>query len=43
MEEMGYPRERIKVDRKLLVYNGKVLEMNVFNEEPLVVGEVTRT
>lgn len=29
------------MDRKLLVYDGKVLEVNVFNEEPLAVGEVT--
>jgi hypothetical protein len=41
LEERGYPKEKINIKRNLLVYNGKVIEINVFNEDPLVVGEVT--
>jgi hypothetical protein len=37
--EMGYPDA--KVEKKYLVYGGEVLELNLFCEEPLVVGEVT--
>jgi uncharacterized protein YoxC len=37
--EMGYPDAR--VEKKYLVYGGEVLELNMFCEEPLVVGEAT--
>jgi len=37
--EMGYPDA--KVERKHLVFGGEVLELDLFCEEPLVVGEVT--
>jgi hypothetical protein len=37
--EMGYPDAR--VEKKYLVYGGEVLELNLFCEEPLVVGEAT--
>ena len=39
LEEMGYPDAR--VGKKHLVYGGEVLEVDLFCEEPLVVGEVT--
>ncbi|MGB9717819.1 MAG: hypothetical protein ACPL4E_05190, partial [Thermoproteota archaeon] len=35
--EMGYPEAR--VERKHLVYEGEVIEINLFCEEPLVMGE----
>ncbi|RJS85038.1 hypothetical protein CW706_02405 [Candidatus Bathyarchaeota archaeon] len=37
--EMGYSEAR--VERKYLVYQGEVVELNLFCEEPLVVGEAT--
>ncbi|MBO3754987.1 MAG: hypothetical protein FGF53_08975 [Candidatus Brockarchaeota archaeon] len=37
--EMGYPEAR--VERKHLVYEGEVIEINLFCEEPLVIGEAT--
>lgn len=39
LEELGYPDAR--VDRKYLVSDGEVVEVNMFCERPLVVGEVT--
>ena len=41
LRERGYPEEKIDVGRKILIYNGKTVEINIFNEDPLVVGEVT--
>ncbi|MBO3840595.1 MAG: hypothetical protein JTT17_07270 [Candidatus Brockarchaeota archaeon] len=37
--EMGYPEAR--VEKKHLVYEGEVVEINLFCEEPLVIGEAT--
>lgn len=39
LEEMGYPEAR--VERKVLVYDGEIVEVNLFCEKPLVVGEAT--
>jgi len=39
LEEMGYPAA--KVERKILVRNGEAIEVNMFCEDPLVVGEAT--
>jgi hypothetical protein len=39
LEELGYPDAR--VDKKYLVSDGEVVEINIFCERPLVVGEVT--
>ncbi len=41
LEERGYSKEKLSVGRRTLVYEGKVIEINIFNEDPLVVGEVT--
>jgi len=41
LRERGYPEERIDVGRKVLVCDGRTVEVNIFNEDPLVVGEVT--
>jgi len=41
LEDLGYPEEKIRVGRKILVYKGEPVEINVFNEDPLIVGEVT--
>jgi len=39
LEEMGYPEAT--VERKVLVYDGEIVEVNLFCEKPLVVGEAT--
>lgn len=39
LEEMGYPEA--SVERKYLVYEGEVVEINLFCEKPLVVWEAT--
>lgn len=41
LSEMGYPEAT--VSRRIFVYNGEILEINVFCEKPLVVGETTMT
>jgi hypothetical protein len=37
LEELGYPDARI--ERKVLVHDGEAVEINMFCEDPLVVGE----
>ncbi|MGC8935041.1 MAG: hypothetical protein ACP5LN_07795 [Thermoproteota archaeon] len=39
LKEMGYPDA--KVEKKYLVYKDEVIEINLFCEKPLVVGEAT--
>ncbi|NHV97651.1 MAG: hypothetical protein HA494_07720 [Thaumarchaeota archaeon] len=39
LEEMGYPGAR--VEKKFFVHGGEVIEVNLFCEKPLVVGEAT--
>ncbi len=39
LEDRGF--KDVSVERKVLVYGGEVLEINLFCEKPLVVGEVT--
>jgi predicted nuclease with TOPRIM domain len=39
LEEMGYAGA--KVEKKFFVYGGEVVEINLFCEKPLVVGEAT--
>jgi len=39
LEEMGYPDAR--VGRKILAYDGEAVEINLFCENPLLVGEAT--
>ena len=39
LEEMDYPEA--KVEKKYLVYEGEVIDINLFCEKPLVVGEAT--
>jgi len=41
LEERGYPREKINVRKDKINYENKIIEIDVFNEDPLVVGEVT--
>ncbi|MEM2057957.1 MAG: hypothetical protein QXO76_06910 [Thermoproteota archaeon] len=39
LEELGY--QDVRVGREYVVKNGQVLEIDIFCENPLVVGEVT--
>jgi len=39
LEEMGYPEA--KVEKKIFVHDGEIVEINLFCEKPLVVGEAT--
>ncbi|MEM1570113.1 MAG: hypothetical protein QXH47_03020 [Candidatus Bathyarchaeia archaeon] len=39
LENMGY--FDVEIDRKVLLHDGRIYEVNVFSEDPLVVGEVT--
>jgi len=41
IEKMGYPEAT--VGKKYLLYQGEPLEINIFCEEPLIVGEVAIT
>jgi len=40
--ELGYADAKVEV-RKHMIYEGRIIEINVFSEEPLIVGEVTLT
>ena len=40
--ELGYPEAKVEA-RKHVVYEGRLVELNVFSEEPLIVGEATLT
>ncbi len=40
--ELGYPEAKVEV-RKHIVHEGRLIELNIFSEEPLIVGEVTLT
>jgi len=39
LEEMGYPEA--KVEKKVFAHDGEIVEINLFCEKPLVVGEAT--
>ncbi len=41
LEEKGYSRAEINVRKGIFVYDGEIFEIDVFNEKPLIVGEVT--
>jgi hypothetical protein len=41
LEERGYPKEKIRLGRRKIAHEKEEEEINIFNEDPLVVGEVT--
>ncbi|MGC8632010.1 MAG: hypothetical protein ACP5T2_06315, partial [Thermoprotei archaeon] len=41
LEDEGYDEKALDIGRRVLISGGKQVEIDVFNEEPLVVGEVT--
>ncbi|MGB9760613.1 MAG: hypothetical protein ACP5KW_10005 [Thermoproteota archaeon] len=41
LEDKGYQREKINVRKTMIVHNNKIVEVDIFNEDPLVVGDVT--
>jgi len=40
--ELGYPEAKVEV-RKHIIHEGRLIELNIFSEEPLIVGEATLT
>ncbi len=40
LEDRGYDEQKLEIGRKELMVNGGQVEIDIFNEEPLVVGEV---
>jgi len=40
--ELGYPEAKVEVG-KHIVHEGRLIELNIFSEEPLIVGEATLT
>ncbi|MEM3570039.1 MAG: hypothetical protein QXU11_02245 [Thermoproteota archaeon] len=41
LEERGCPKEKIRLGRRKITHEKEEEEINIFNEDPLVVGEVT--
>jgi len=42
LEEKGYPAEKVNIEVNVrFVVNGKVVEVDIFNRDPLILGEVT--
>ncbi len=41
LEERGYSKEKIRLGRRRIEYEKEEEEIDIFNEDPLVVGEVT--
>ena len=41
LEARGVPREKLKLESRIIRVEGKELELNIFNEDPLVLAEVT--
>ena len=42
LEEKGYPAEKVNIEVNIrFVVNGKVVEVDIFNRDPLILGEVT--
>jgi len=41
LEEKGYAKDKIRLRREKIIHEKEEEEINIFNEDPLVVGEVT--
>ena len=41
LEARGFPSSRLKLERKVFKLNDKQMEINIFNEDPLIIAEVT--
>ncbi|MEM3454427.1 MAG: hypothetical protein QXS21_04630, partial [Thermoproteota archaeon] len=41
LEDKGYPKEKINIRKTTVVHDNKIVEIDLFNEDPLIVGEVT--
>lgn len=40
LEERGYPKDKIKLRKEIIIHDKEKIEINIFNEDPLVIGEV---
>lgn len=41
LEARGVPKEKLKLQSKTLRIEGEEVQINIFNEDPLIIGEVT--
>ena len=41
LEARGIPKDKLKLERRIIRVDGKEFELNIFNEEPLILAEVT--
>lgn len=41
LEARGVPRSKLRLEKRVLRVDGGEIEVNTFNEDPLVVGEAT--
>ena len=41
LEARGVPKDKLRLERKILKIDGEEIEINIFNEDPLIIGEVT--
>jgi hypothetical protein len=41
LEDKGYPKEKVNIRKTTIIHDNKIVEIDIFNEDPLIVGEVT--
>lgn len=41
LEDKGYSKEKVNIRKTTIIHDNKIVEIDIFNEDPLIVGEVT--